>query len=154
MVFCLSVAVLRTDARAEELSGVKHWIHLNGYTHHFSAPDANNNLMGFGFTSRDQRFSRLSLGWEADVFRDSGCKLSAYAGRSVTYRFRACSVGVTGALMYHHNFAKQNRWGLLPVALPFIETGGDLLRARLYYVPPVRSVHDHQIAIQMLVPWR
>jgi hypothetical protein len=65
------------------------------------------------------------------------------------------SVGVTAALMYHRNFAKQTRACILPVALPYWESRGQSYKLRVYYVPPVRSRHDHQVSFQLLVPiWR
>lgn len=136
---------------------VREWptafLHLNGYTQHFSAPGANNLLYGLGATWGIRRAGRMRLAWEADAFRDSGRKLSLYAGHSWTLPLPFAEVGVTGALMYHRNFFSQNRWGVLPVALPFVEA--PLSRAatvRLYYIPPVRSKCDHQVSLQLLVP--
>jgi hypothetical protein len=131
------------------------WLHLNGYTHHFSAsPEANDNLFGLGLTWGERRSGRLAAAWETDIFRDSGRRLSGYVGQSLVYRFNRVSVGATGALMYHRNFLKYNRWGVFPVGLPFVETRGDALKLRFYYVPPVRSPSDHQVAVQLLAAWR
>jgi hypothetical protein len=129
------------------------WLHLDGYTHHFDAPDANDRLLGLGITWYHQRWGRLAQAWEADAFQDSGCKLSVYAGHSWTYRWRYVSAGVTGAIMYHRNFAAQNRWRVLPVALPIAELPLRRFSLRAYYIPPVRNRSDHQIAFQLLIPF-
>lgn len=130
------------------------FLHVNGYTYHFAAPDANDKLFGVGFTWYTGSWGRFQTAWEADVYRDSAFELSGYVGHSWTVPFRIASVGATGALMYHRNFAKQNRYRVLPVALPFVETTlfrGVKLRA--YYIPPVRSRSDEQIAVQLLIPF-
>src|SRR3954464_12176476 len=114
------VGFLSPNTRADD-SRARGWIHLNGYTHHFAAPDANDNLFGLGATWYVQKWGKIARAWETDVFRDSGCKLSGYAGHSWTYRMHYANAGVTGALMYHRNFSKYNRWSTLPVALPYAE---------------------------------
>ncbi|HVS51803.1 MAG TPA: hypothetical protein VHD62_05555 [Opitutaceae bacterium] len=136
--------------QADEARG---WLHLDGYTHHFDAPGAESRILGVGFTWYVRRFGVPATAWEADLFQDSACKLSGYAGRSWTLPLPLGNIGVTGALMYHRNFAAQNRWRVLPVALPFWELSGRTLKLRAYYIPPVRSRHDEQIALQVLVPW-
>ena len=139
-------------AQAEEVRA-RGWVHLNGYTHHFDAPDANDNVFGLGVTWHTRKWGRVVEAWEADVFRDSGYKLSAYAGYSWAYRMPYLNAGVTGALMYHRNFARQNPWSVLPVGLPFLEMPRQNFSVRAYYIPPVRHRCDHQIAFQMLVPF-
>ena len=68
---------------------------------------------------------------------------------------RRDSLDSIGAIMYHRNFIKQDRACILPAALPFWETSGENLRLRVYYIPPVRSRHDHQVSFQLLLPfWR
>ena len=139
-------------ARADELQA-RGWLHLDGYTHHFSATDANENLFGLGYTGYFETRGKLARAWETDIFRDSGSHLSAYVGHSWTYRTNALNAGVTGALMYHRNFAKYDRWCLLPVALPFVELPLRKFSVRAYYIPPVRSRTDNQIALQVMVPF-
>lgn len=142
-------------AGAAEFTEFRGLLHLNGYTHHFAAPDANDNLFGPGFTWYGGRVGRFTMAWEADIFRDSGRKLSGYIGRSFTMPLHFGNVGVTGALMYHRNFATQNRLRILPVALPYWETRGTGLRLRFYYVPPIRNACDQPMAIQVLaLLWR
>jgi hypothetical protein len=151
----LILSFVGAEAAAQGQPEPRRWLHLNGYTHHFSAkPDANDNLLGIGLTWGERRNGRLAAAWETDLFRDSGRKLSAYLGQSLTYRFNHFSVGVTGAIMHHQNFEKYNRWGVLPVGLPFLETRGQRLKFRAYYIPPLRSASDNQIAIQLLAAWR
>lgn len=128
------------------------FLHLNGYTQHFAAPGANNRLYGLGATWHIRRAGRLRTAWETDAFRDSGRKLSMYAGHSWTLPLAVGNVGVTGALMYHRNFRAQNRWGVLPVALPFAEAALSRGVLRVYYIPPVRNRCDHQVSLQFLVP--
>jgi hypothetical protein len=128
------------------------WLHLNGYTHHFTASDCNDRLFGLGGTWYTRSRGRMLTAFEADVFQDSARKPSAYVGHSWTAPFRFGSVGVTGALMYHRNFKTQNNWRLLPVALPFAETRLGGVKVRAYYVPPLRNASDHQIALQLMVP--
>jgi hypothetical protein len=153
--FLLATGIAVTAHAAPEFTETRGWLHLNGYTHHFDAPDANDDLYGAGFTWYTRRHGTFATAWEGDVFQDSARKLCAYAGHSWTLPLRFANVGVTGALMYHRNFAKQTRACILPVALPFLETGGERCKLRIYYVPPVRSPHDHQISFQLLVPfWR
>lgn len=130
------------------------WIHLNGYSHHFSADGANDRLWGAGFTLRRSDRHGLRRAWETDVFLDSGRRPAAYAGQSWAVQRRPVSFGATGAIMHHRNFSKQNRLKTMPVALPFLEFGSRAIKLRLYYVPPVRSPSDHQVAIQLLVPIR
>ncbi len=141
---------------APEFTQTRGWAHLNGYSHHFDAPDANNALFGAGFSWYVKRYGRTVQAWEGDVFLDSGRKVSGYFGRSLILPLgRFGGAGVTGALMYHRNFAKYNRANLMPVALPFFETGGEAMKLRIYYVPPVRSASDHQVAFQIMLPvWR
>jgi hypothetical protein len=139
-------------ARAEE-SLPRGWLHLNGYTQHFAAPDANNQLYGAGVTWFHEKWGRIVQAWEADAFQDSGRKLSAYAGHSWIYREEYWHAGITAALMYHRNFAAQNRWRVLPVALPFVELPLRRISLRAYYIPPVRSASDQQIAVQILLPF-
>lgn len=138
----------------EEFTSRPTWAHVNGFSYHFAAPDANAALLGVGFTHYTRMFGRVLPAWEGDLFRDSGCKPSAYLGHSWTIPTRWLSVGATGAVMYHRNFAAQNRFRVLPVALPFVETRGERLKARLYYIPPVRRASDEQIAVQLMLAWR
>lgn len=139
-----------------ELTDTRGWLHLNGYTHHFDAPGANDNIFGVGFTWYDRRHGSPLAAWEGDVFRDSGRKLSAYVGRSWTFPLGdRIGAGLSAAVMYHHNFARQNRWRVLPVGFPFLEARSGSLKLRAYYVPPFRSRHDQQIAFQVHMPvWR
>lgn len=140
---------------APELTQTRGWLHLNGYTVHFDAPDANDQLWGAGFTWYTRRYGTTAFAWEGDVFQDSARKLCAYGGASWTFATRFGHPGLTAALMYHRNFAKQNHACVLPVALPFWEIGGERAKLRVYYIPPVRSRHDQQISFQLLVPfWR
>jgi hypothetical protein len=136
-----------------EFSDHRGWLHLNGYSHHFAASDANDRLLGIGFTHYRRLYGRVLPAWEFDMFQDSGQKFSAYIGHSWTVPFEWFSAGITGAIMYHRNFAAQNKLRTLPVAFPFIETRGTRLKVRLYYVPPVRSASDQQIALQLMLPW-
>jgi hypothetical protein len=148
-------AAATTLFAAPEFTDHRGWLHLNGYTHHFAASDANDQLFGLGFTHYRRSYGRVLPAWEFDAFQDSGRKLSAYFGHSWTFPFRHFSVGVTGAIMYHRNFKSQNKLGTLPVAFPFIETRGSRIKARLYYVAPVRNASDQQIALQLMFPlWR
>jgi hypothetical protein len=144
--------LLTCSVHAEDLRA-RGWLHLDGYTHHFNAPDANDDIFGLGFTWYNRQWDQVVGAWETDVFRDSGCRLSAYAGYSWTYRTNAVNVGITGALMYHCNFAAQNRLRVLPVGLPFAELPLKKFSLRAYYIPPVRSRTDQQIAFQVLVPF-
>ena len=154
LLFSLSLCVLGTATSwSAEETRAQAWLHLNGYSHHFDAPDANDHLLGVGATWYVKRWGKIARAWEADVFRDSGKKLSGYVGHSWTYRMRLANVGITGALMYHRNFAKHNNLRLLPVALPYVELPLRKLSVRAYYVPPVRSASDNQIALQVLVPF-
>ena len=149
---CAALAPLRAQ---DEFTQARGWLHLNGYSHHFAAADANDQLLGFGFTHYRRRYGRVLPAWELDLFQDSARKLSTYGGHSWTVPFERFSVGATAALMYHRNFATQNQLRILPVAFPFIETRGTRLKARLYYVAPVRNASDQQIAVQIMFPlWR
>ncbi len=153
--FLLCVGLVAALRASPELTESRGWLHLNGYTHHFDAPGANDDLYGAGFTWYTRRYGPLATAWEADVFEDSGKKLCGYVGHSWTLPLQFGSVGVTGALMYHRNFVKQTPTRVLPVALPFLETRGERVKLRVYYIPPVRSRHDQQISFQLLVPfWR
>jgi hypothetical protein len=143
------------SGRAAEAERSRGYIHLNGYTHHFAAPGTNATIFGTGVTWYTRSWTRLQTAWEADVYQDSAYKLSGYAGHSWTVPLRFGSVGATGALMYHRNFAKQSPLRILPVALPFVETTvfrGAKIRA--YYIPPVRNRCDEQIAFQLMIPFR
>jgi hypothetical protein len=140
---------------AAEAQRWRGYAHLNGYTHHFSAPGTNANIFGTGVTWYTRSWSRFQTAWESDLYQDSAYKLSGYVGHSWTMPLRFGSVGATGALMYHRNFEKQSPAGILPVVLPFAETTvyrGAKLRA--YYIPPVRHKCDHQIAFQVMLPFR
>ncbi|HVZ65984.1 MAG TPA: hypothetical protein VG936_15565 [Lacunisphaera sp.] len=155
---CRSIAVLLVLfftagawAQIEDLKP-RGWLHLNGYTDHFDAPNANDELYGLGFTWYTKSAGHTERAWEGDVFRDSGNKLSAYAGHSWIYATRHWKAGLLAGLMYHRNFIKEDRWCLLPIALPFMELPLRAFSIRAYYVPPVRSRHDHQIAFQLLLP--
>jgi hypothetical protein len=138
---------------APEISEAPGWLHVNGYTHHFDAPGANDRLFGLGFTWYVRRFSTPVVAWEGDVFQDSACKLSGYLGQSWAFPTTFGNFGATGALMYHRNFVTQTRWRVLPVVLPFWETHGSRMKLRVYYIPPVRSRHDHQVTVQVLLPF-
>jgi hypothetical protein len=146
-MICASVSPLLAQREFTEHRG---WLHLNGYSHHFAADDANDRLLGIGYTHYYHRYGRVIRAWEFDAFQDSGKKFSSYLGHSWTFPFKYFSAGITGAVMHHRNFAAQNRLKLLPVAFPFLETRGTLLKARLYYVAPVRRASDHQIALQLM----
>jgi len=139
------------SAQVEDLQP-RGWLHLNGYTHHFDAPGANDELYGLGFTWYTQTTGNIERAWEADVFRDSACKPSAYAGHSWIYATRHWKAGLLAGLMYHRNFIKEDRWCLMPIALPFLELPLRAFSIRAYYVPPVRSRSDNQIAFQILIP--
>jgi hypothetical protein len=128
------------------------WLHLNGYSHHFVAKDANAQLFGVGGTWYRKSGGKILRAWEADVFRDSGGKLSGHLGHSWTYTMRFVNLGATGSVMYHRNFASQNRWSILPVVLPYAEFPLRGSSLRLYYIPPVRDPDDHQLAVQLLIP--
>jgi hypothetical protein len=155
LLSCLVFAATACSAVAQsEFSEYRGWLHVNGYSHHFAAKDANDNLLGLGFTQYRRRYGRVIPAWEFDAFQDSGKRLSTYVGHSWTVPFKRASVGVTGALMYHRNFAAQNRLSVLPVAFPFVETRGTRVKARVYYVPPVRRASDQQLAVQLMCPLR
>lgn len=135
-----------------EFTAHRGWLHLNGYSHHFAVDDANDQLLGVGYTLYRRRHGRVIRAWEVDAFQDSGKKFSAYVGHSWTFPFKYFSAGLTGAIMYHRNFAAQNRLSTLPVAFPFLETRGVRWKARLYYVAPARRASDQQIALQFMLP--
>lgn len=131
------------------------WIHVNGYTYHMVAHDANSELYGIGLTWYTHVTERYQTAWEADVFSDSAKKPSMYVGYSLAAPFKYIALGATGAIMYHRNFEKENSLRILPVVLPFAEIGKNHVRVRIYYVPPVRRRTDEQIAIQLLLPiWK
>ena len=127
------------------------WVHIDGYTYHMVARDCNNLLLGSGLTWYTRDDEKLRTAWEADAFADSARKLAAYAGYSVGLPLRAITIGMTGAIMYHRNFAAENRLRTLPVAFPFLEFECRF-KVRIYYVPPVRRASDEQVAVQLLVP--
>lgn len=129
------------------------WVHLNGYAHHMSAKDANDNLFGLGLTYYTRTSGKFLTAWEGDAFQDSGKQLAAYAGYSWTVPTRIVSFGLTAAVMYHRNFKAQNDLGVLPVAFPFLETRGRHLKLRVYYVAPVRKASDEQFAAQVMFAW-
>jgi len=145
--FCAGIVPVCAQS---EFTAHRGWVHLNGYSHHFAAADANDQLLGLGYTHYRQRYGRVIRAWELDVFQDSARKFSGYVGHSWTVPFKHFSAGVTGAVMYHRNFAAQNKLKTLPVAFPFLETRGTRLKARLYYVAPVRRASDQQIALQLM----
>ena len=147
---CVPVCGLQA---AEEFTSTQTWLHLNGYSHHFAAPDAKSFLWGVGVTRYTRTYGPVLRSWEGDLFSDSGGKPSAYVGHTWTIPTRLLSFGATGALMYHRNFEEQIRCGVLPVVLPFAETRGQRLKFRIYYVPPVRRATDEQLAVQMMLPW-
>jgi hypothetical protein len=151
----LALWVLCPLARAApELERWRGYLHLDGYTYHFAAPGTNDKLFGAGVTWYTQKWARFQTAWEADLFQDSAYKLSGYAGRSFTFPMRLGGLGATGAVMYHRNFATQNRYRVLPVVLPFAETTiFRQAKIRAYYIPPVRNRCDEQIAVQLLIPF-
>ena len=148
----LTCATLGVARGAPEFATTRTWLHLNGYSHHFNAPDAQPFLWGIGVTHYTQMSGPVARSWEADMFRDSAGKPSGYVGHTWTVPTGFLSLGVTGAVMYHRNFKAQNRAGVLPVLLPFAETRGSKLKFRIYYVPPVRKASDQQLAVQVLLP--
>jgi hypothetical protein len=146
--------LLPACARAQEVfSDQSLWIHLNGYAHHMAAKDANDNLLGLGFTYYTRTSGRVLTAWEADGFEDSGKQFAGYAGYSWTVPTRIVSFGLTAAVMYHRNFKAQNDLGVLPVAFPYLETRGKFVKLRVYYVAPVRKASDEQVAAQLLFAW-
>lgn len=150
MLFLLvGAASLRAD---QEFTANRGWLHVNGYSHHLAAPDANDALLGFGFTYYRRGYGRFLPAWEGDVFQDSARKPSVYLGHSWTMPTRRVSFGVTAALMYHRNFAAYHSAGIMPVAFPFLETRGSRVKARVYYIPPIRKASDQQIAVQIMAP--
>src|SRR5215212_6920637 len=60
------------DAYGADMARARGWLHANGYTHHFAAPGANDNILGAGFTWYTWRSENLATAWEAVVFQDSG----------------------------------------------------------------------------------
>jgi len=150
-VFFLMGLVLAAPLGAQaEFTKHRGWVHLNGYSHHFAVEDANDQLLGIGYTHYRRLYGHVIPAWEFDAFQDSGKKLSTYVGHSWTFPLKYFSAGLTGAVMYHRNFAAHNRMSTLPVAFPFLETRGENLKARLYYVPPVRRASDQQVALQLM----
>lgn len=127
------------------------WLHLNGYSYHLVAKDCNSFLYGAGLTLYSRDTGRYRTAWEGDVFADSARKLSIYGGYSAVWKFGVLNAGATAAIMYHRNFHRENRFGILPVALPFVETGVRRVKVRIYYIPPVRRASDEQIAVQLMV---
>jgi hypothetical protein len=156
LVCCCALLLATIAGAATQADEARGWLHLDGYTWHFDAPGANSRIFGLGATWYVRRFGRPATAWEADIFQDSACKPSGYVGRSWTFRLPLVGrVGATGALMYHRNFAAQNRWRVLPVVLPFWELNLRTAKLRAYYIPPVRSRHDEQVAVQLMLPlWR
>jgi len=153
--FFLALGVFLRAAGEPEFTYHRGWLHLNGYSHHFEARDANAKLFGGGFTWYSARSGNVIASWTADVYQDSERKLSGLVGRSWTLPLRWGSVGATAAAMHHRNFRAHNSLGLMPVLLPFVETRGLAYKLRLYYIPPFRSPSDHQVAIQLRTPvWR
>lgn len=154
MKFLLGWLFLLSVAQAKpEFTQFRTWLHVNGYTYHFAAPGANDRLLGVGFTRYMPRRHFVIRAWEGDLFQDSGRRLSGYVGQSWTVPTRLVSLGLTGAVMYHRNFASHNRLWTLPVAFPFLEAGGPRVKARLYYVIPARRASDQQVALQLMLPW-
>jgi hypothetical protein len=152
--FCIWIMCPIANGASVESERWRGFVHVNGYTYHFAAPNANAKLFGTGVTWYTRTWGRFQTAWEADVFQDSACKISGYAGHSWTMPFRLGSVGATGALMYHRNFSKLNTCRVLPVALPFVETTVfRQAKVRAYYIPAVRKRQDEQIAVQILVPF-
>jgi hypothetical protein len=151
LLLALTLALV-PSARAEDAHS-RAWIHVNGYTHHFTARDANSHVFGTGVTWHRTRRGATRPAWEADVFQDSARKLSAYAGHSWTRPISRARIGATAALMYHRNFRAHTGAGVLPVVLPFVEVRPAAeLKLRIYYIPPVRARDDHQMAVQLAVP--
>jgi hypothetical protein len=149
---CLFLAALGS-AQCSEFTDDPTWVHLNGYTRHFSATDCNDSLFGVGLTKYTRLDRTLITAWEADAFQDSARQLSAYVGYSWTAPTRWVSVGLTVAVMYHRNFLAEDSLGVLPVAFPYLETRGRGLKLRVYYVAPVRRASDEQVAVQLMLPW-
>lgn len=151
----LALLLLACAAHAAESIEPRGWLHLNGYSYHLVAKGCNDFLYGTGLTWFTRYSDSLHTAWEADVFADSARKPAAYAGYSVGFPFHGITLGATGAIMYHRNFIAEDRFRILPVAVPFLEIGGRKLKARVYYVPPVRRASDEQICVQLLIPlWR
>ena len=131
----------------------KAWLHLSGYSVHFHAPDANPYLLGLGLSLPAKPWGAWRTTWVLNAFEDSDRKLSVFVGRALTLRCGSrVDLGVTAALMYHRNFARQNQLRLLPVALPFVDCDLGRWTLRTYYVPPLRSPTDHQVAVQLMIP--
>ena len=148
----LLLIIACSELPAAEFTRTRGWLHANGYSRHFSADDANDRLLGLGFTYYTGRRGTWHTAWEGDVFRDSGRKVAGYVGYAWTRPTNWVSFGVTAALMHHRNFAAHNSLRILPVALPFLETRGERIKARIYYIPPIRRPSDHQVAVQLLLP--
>lgn len=150
----LFVATNPLFAAAAVREAPRAWLHVDGYSHHFEAGDANSELFGLGLTWQRRTTGSMTTSWEADVFRDSGCELSAYLGHSWAWTLGRVRLGATGAVMYHRNFSDYNGLNVMPVVLPFLEVPLRPVKLRVYYVPPVRRASDHQVAIQLLIPLR
>lgn len=151
LLFFLIACAVAAHLHAEsEFAAHRGWLHLNGYSHHFAVDDANDRLLGIGYTHYRRLYGRVLPAWEFDAFQDSAKKFSGYVGHSWTLPLRALSCGVTGAIMYHRNFAAQNQLKTLPVAFPFVESRGTGLKVRAYYIPPLRRASDAQLAVQVV----
>src|SRR5688500_7465622 len=101
IILLLALGPASRDALAAETVRARGWLHANGYTHHFSAPDTNANLFGAGFSWYTWRSEHLATAWELDFFQDSDRKFSGYVGRSWSIPLGQCQLGATAALMYH-----------------------------------------------------
>lgn len=150
--FCF--AFLRSGSADEKFDRSHVWLHFDGLTYHFDAPGANSLLWGSGLTWYHKSSLPMLTAWEGDAFEDSERHLAAYLGHSWAIPFKYFNFGATAALMYHHDFASQNKYLTLPVVIPFLETHGRSLKLRIYYVPPVRNPTDQQVAAQLLLLFR
>ena len=113
LIALLAAAPLRAD---QEFTATRGWMHANGYSYHMNAPDANDALLGVGFTYYRRGYGRVLPAWEGDVFQDSARKPAAYLGHSWTLPTRHVSFGATAALMYHRNFSGYHSLAIMPVA--------------------------------------
>ena len=153
LILCCGVSAAVVPGAVRAAEEPRAWLHVNGYSLHFHAPDANPYLAGLGLSLPAKPWGPFRASWVGDAFQDSGRKFSAYAGQAVTLPLgRGFDAGLTGALMYHRNFARHNRLSVLPVVLPFADYRLGTWKLRTYYVPPVRSVSDHQVAAQLMIP--
>lgn len=152
LALLFSLLVVACACRAADVIEPRGWLHLNGYSYHLIAKDCNSFLYGTGLTWYTRYTDSLHTAWEADVFADSARKPAAYVGYSVGLPLRWLTVGATGAIMYHRNFVAEDRFRILPVAVPFVEFGTRKVKLRVYYVPPVRRASDEQVCIQVLLP--